>query len=100
MTKKDVKSCYSIKKMNSTSERHVEHPFTGQNTQHTHSKKSNQTKYFNFFGGVSWGIDHETMAKIRLRTIPGHGIMAVSTADVCGIATCSLSLSLSLPAKV
>ena len=37
MTKKDVKSCLSVKKMIFTSERHAEHPFAGQNTQQLHS---------------------------------------------------------------
>ena len=38
MTKKDVKSCFGIKKMISTSERYAEHPFAGRNTQHLWSK--------------------------------------------------------------
>ena len=34
MAEIDGKSCCSIKKLISTSERHAEHPFAGQNTQH------------------------------------------------------------------
>ena len=34
MTEKDVKSCFSIKKLISISERRDEHPFAGRNTQH------------------------------------------------------------------
>ena len=34
MTKKGVKSCFSIKKMISTSDWNAEHPFAGRNTQH------------------------------------------------------------------
>ena len=34
MTEKDVKSCFSIKKLISISERRAEHPFAGRNTQH------------------------------------------------------------------
>ena len=33
MTEKDVKSCFSVKKLISTSEQHAEHPLTGGNTQ-------------------------------------------------------------------
>ena len=33
MIEKDLKSCFSIKNLISTSERHAEHPFAGQNTQ-------------------------------------------------------------------
>ena len=33
MIEKDFKSCFSIKILISTSERHVEHQFAGQNTQ-------------------------------------------------------------------
>ena len=31
----DIKSCFSVKKLISTSQWHAEHPFAGQNTQHT-----------------------------------------------------------------
>ena len=38
MTKKDVKNCFSIKKLILTSKQCGEYPFAGQNTQHLMSK--------------------------------------------------------------
>ena len=35
MTKKYAISCFSVKKLISTSKRHGEHPFAGRNTQHS-----------------------------------------------------------------
>ena len=41
MTEKDGKSCFVSKKMISTSKRHAEHPFAGQNTQQEPYSQSN-----------------------------------------------------------
>ena len=45
ITEKDVKSCFSIKKLILTSERRAEHRFTGRNTQQSTLSQFRQNNY-------------------------------------------------------
>ena len=47
MNEKDVKSCFSIKNLISTSERRAGHPFAGQNMQELFMTKNKSIKYEN-----------------------------------------------------
>ena len=76
--KNHSKSCFSVKKLNLTSERHVEHPFAGRNTQQMSSIIFN--KKFNFLikhmsGRVymsnSLGKDKQAMSWFKYQLIIG-----------------------------
>ena len=54
MMEKDGKNCFGVKKMISTSKRHVEHPFAGQNTQQV------GVVHLNFSGFSTLGIQYQT----------------------------------------
>ena len=61
MTEKDVKSCFTIKKLISTSERRAEHLFAGRNTQHPTPTPNFLRSYFVV---QKFGIGRETAYEI------------------------------------
>ena len=52
MTEKDIKSCFSIKKLIFPRKWHAEHPLAGQNTQHTHKHTSTIIHFLYTQGGL------------------------------------------------
>ena len=48
MTKKNVKNCFCVKKLISTSKWHAEHPFAGRNTQHFIHKNTATNLFYKF----------------------------------------------------
>ena len=61
MMEKDGKNCFGVKKMISTSKRHVEHPFGGQNTQQV------GVLHLNFSGFSTLGIQYQHLNNRKIQ---------------------------------